>query len=126
MPTHKTPGPLVIREGRYYRDRNGDKHGPAKPTGDIVFPWALKGTLVTGRGSFYSDGAGSCWDMISEVDAKPATRRLSGKGWAVVDVNEMYRGYEDISPALCASRKRARLIKKAYGGRIIAINWSQA
>lgn len=72
---------LQIKEGRYYRLRNGEVAGPAKPTGDATYAWEMRlesvddNVSVTNSGCFWGDGEMHRRDAVAEVTA-------NGKGIA--------------------------------------------
>lgn len=39
---------LQIEEGKFYRTRNGDKVGPMRASGDVMYPWTGETDLVSG------------------------------------------------------------------------------
>jgi len=86
---------LKIREGGYYRLRDGSIAGPASSTGDDTYPWYLdrgdQGKLsVTASGRYWHCGPEVSFDAIAEVTeggeplARPAVE--VGQTWRYVGI----------------------------------------
>lgn len=58
---------LILEEGKYYLNRDGEVIGPLKPDEDDRYNWAdLKGETYIKNGCYYSDCVESRYDLISE------------------------------------------------------------
>lgn len=82
---------LKIKEGGYYRLRNGKIAGPARPLTNAAYPWSLPteeyGDLsFTGGGAYWADDKESDFDVVAEVtkDGEDIPKIEVGQRWRYV------------------------------------------
>lgn len=63
------PRPLVLKEGRWYRQADGTVVGPMCRNDDQHFRWGAGGRTYTKHGRYYGSSVPSILDLIEEVPA---------------------------------------------------------